>query len=256
MRDQNLRRATLYARVPRGAGHNNWPDILRGVANMSSASIPPSQLFKELAVCPRQYELALALRDVGRAKRTVVLIDWLLDANMQCGAPIGLNEGEAHHAFKNAPPIRRQRELRDRGAEDQHHQMAGPHLLGVGVCHWNTKQVGITVAASLKIGKNCAIYSSGAPHPSDGRISCAPGSEGGDIRASKLAACLSASPGGDPTYGRATFPRYVIRRSTHSNGPMANQVRHSASARISPIVTASAKSTAALGRTASQRPSP
>ena len=50
----------------------NWPDILRAVATMASGSIPPSQLLKKLASYPRQHELALALREVGRVERTLL----------------------------------------------------------------------------------------------------------------------------------------------------------------------------------------
>ena len=48
---------------------------------------------------PRQSDLAVALREVGRIERTLFIIDWILDADMQRRAQIGLNKGEAHHAL-------------------------------------------------------------------------------------------------------------------------------------------------------------
>ncbi len=135
--------------------HQNWPDILRAVATIASGSIPPSQLLKKLASYPRQHEPALALREVGRVERTLFIIDWLLDADMQRRANIGLNKGEAHHALKNALRIGRQGEIRDRTAEGQHYRMAGLNLLAAIVIYWNTKQLGHAVNARRKAGLDC-----------------------------------------------------------------------------------------------------
>ncbi len=88
-------------------------------------------------------------------ERTLFIIDWLLDTDMQRRAQIGLNKGEAHHALKNALRIGRQGEIRDRTAEGQHYHMAGLNILAAIVIYWNTKQLGIAVAARLKEGKDC-----------------------------------------------------------------------------------------------------
>jgi len=81
---------------------SNWPDILRSAATMVAGAMPPSQLLRKFAAYPRQHELAVALREIGRVERTLFIIDWLLDADMQRRAQIGLEKGEAHHALKNA----------------------------------------------------------------------------------------------------------------------------------------------------------
>ena len=86
----------------------NWPDILRSVATMDAGAVPPSQLFRKFASYPRQHELAVALREIGRVERALFIADWLFDADMQRRAQIGLNKGEAHHALKNALRIGRQ----------------------------------------------------------------------------------------------------------------------------------------------------
>lgn len=150
---QNLR-SMIGGKIREELICHNWPDILRAVATMASGLIPPSQLLKKLAAYPRQHELAQALREVGRVERTLFIIDWLLDADMQRRAQIGLNKGEAHHALKNALRIGRQGEIRDRTAEGQHYRMAGLNLLAAIVIYWNTKQLGIAVAARMKEGKD------------------------------------------------------------------------------------------------------
>lgn len=135
---------------------DNWPDILRAVATMAAGVMPPSQLMRKLASYPRQHELAVALREIGRVERTLFIIEWLLDADMQRRAQIGLNKGEAHHALKNALRIGRQGEIRDRTTEGQHYRMAGLNLLAATIIYSNTKHLGIAVTARKRASFDCS----------------------------------------------------------------------------------------------------
>ena len=94
---------------------------------------------------PRQNELALALREVGRIERTLFMIDWILDAGLQRQAQIGLNKGEAHHALKRAISFHRRGEIRDRSGEGQHYRIAGMNLLAAIIIFWNTMKLGEVV---------------------------------------------------------------------------------------------------------------
>ena len=134
----------------------NWPDILRAVATMAAGVMPPSQLLRKFASYPRQHELAVALREIGRIERTLFIIDWLLDADMQRRAQIGLNKVEAHHALKNALRIGRQGEIRDRTSEGQHYRMAGLNLLAAIIIYWNTKHLGHAVTTRKRAGLDCS----------------------------------------------------------------------------------------------------
>jgi TnpA family transposase len=136
----------------------NWPDVLRCIATMLSGRMQPSQLLKKLAARPRQHDLTIALREIGRIERTLFIIDWLLDTDMQRRAQIGLNKGEAHHALKNALRIGRQGEIRDRTTEGQHFRIAGLNLLTAIIIYWNTKQLGFAVAARQKAGLDTPAY--------------------------------------------------------------------------------------------------
>ena len=133
----------------------NWPDILRSAATMLTGVMPPSQLLRKFAAYPRQHELALALREIGRVERTLFIIDWLLDADMQRRAQIGLNKGVAHHALKNALRIGRQGEIRDRTSEGQHFRMAGLNLLAAIIIYWNTKHLGNAATQRQHDGLDC-----------------------------------------------------------------------------------------------------
>lgn len=79
----------------------NWPDILRAAATVAAGVMPPGQLLRKFASYPRQHEPAMALREIGRIKRTLFIIDWLLDADMQRRAQIGLTR-----AFTSQPMTR------------------------------------------------------------------------------------------------------------------------------------------------------
>lgn len=116
----------------------NWPDLFRCAATMAAGKIRPSQLLRKLASYPRQNDLAAALREIGRVERTLFIIEWILDTDMQRRAQIGLNKGEAHHALKNALRIGRQGEIRDRTTEGQHYRIAGLNLLTAIIIYWNT----------------------------------------------------------------------------------------------------------------------
>ena len=139
---------------------------------MAAGVMPPSQLLRKFASYPRQHELALALREIGRIERTLFIMDWLLDADMQRRANIGLNKGEAHHALKNALRIGRQGEIRDRTAEGQHYRMAGLNLLAAVIIYWNTKHLGHAVEARKREGLDCRQSFWRTSRPLDGRISC------------------------------------------------------------------------------------
>ena len=130
----------------------NWPDILRIAATMTAGTIAPSQILRKLASYPRQNELALAMREVGRVERTLFMINWMLDANMQRCAQIGLNKGEAHHALKRALSFNRHGEIRDRTSEGQHYRIAGLNLLAAIIIYWNTMKLGEAVIKCRRAG--------------------------------------------------------------------------------------------------------
>ncbi len=94
----------------------NWPDIFRCAATMTAGKIRPSQLLRKLASYPRQNNLAVALREVGRIERTLFIIEWILDTDMQRRAQIGLNK-ERPTMRSKMRSVSGGREIRDRTTE-------------------------------------------------------------------------------------------------------------------------------------------
>ena len=119
----------------------NWPDVLRSVATIASGTMRPSERQQNLASYLRQHGLAVVIREFGRVERTLFMIEWLLDVDMQRRAGLGLNRGEAHHVLKNALRIGRQGEVRDRTSLAQHFRIAGPNLLTSIIIYWNTEKL-------------------------------------------------------------------------------------------------------------------
>ena len=138
-------KALVGDRIREGTVFANWPDVVRSVATMASGTMPPSELLRKLASYPRQHDLAVAFREIGRVERTLFMIEWLLDADMQRRAGLGLNKGEAHHALKSALRIGRQGEIRDRTSGAQHFRIAGLNLLTAIIIYWNTEKLGHAV---------------------------------------------------------------------------------------------------------------
>ena len=131
---------------------DNWPDVLRCTATMRSGKVPPSQFLKRLSARPRKHDLAIAMREIGQIERTLFIIEWALDIDMQRRANLGLNKGEAHHALKNALWIGRQGEIRDRTTESQHFRLACLNLLTAIIICWNTDQLGKAVIQRKRDG--------------------------------------------------------------------------------------------------------
>lgn len=146
-------RALIGGKINQALIERNWPDVLRIAATIAAGSVAPSQILRKLASYPRQNELATALREVGRVERTLFMIDWILDADLQRRAQIGLNKGEAHHALKRAISFHRRGEIRDRSAEGQHYRIAGMNLLAAIIIFWNTMKLGEVVANQKRDGK-------------------------------------------------------------------------------------------------------
>ena len=121
---------------------SQWPDIIRLVASITTHRIVPSDILRQLASFPRQNELAIALREIGRVERTIFILDWISSPEMQRRSQMGLNKGEAHHSLKRALNFNSRGEITDRTSENQHLRMMHLNLLAAIIIYWNTKHLG------------------------------------------------------------------------------------------------------------------
>jgi TnpA family transposase len=121
---------------------NQWPDIIRLIGSIITHRIVPSDILRQLASFPRQNELAIALREIGRIERTIFILTWVSSTEMQSRSQMGLNKGESHHALKRALNFNRRGEITDLTSENQHLRMMHLNLLAAIVIYWNTKHLG------------------------------------------------------------------------------------------------------------------
>lgn len=129
-----------------------WPDIMRLIASIITHRIVPSDILRQLASFPRQNELAIALREIGRTERTIFILTWISSVSMQRRTQMGLNKGEAHHALKRALNFNRRGEITDRTSENQHLRMMHTNLLTAIIIYWNTKHLGHIIHGMEKQG--------------------------------------------------------------------------------------------------------
>ena len=155
-KQSNVLAPLVAGKINRSIITNNWPDVLRAAASCAANSIKPSDLLKKLSSFPRQNELAVALREIGRLERSLFMLRWMMDEQLQLRVQMGLNKGEAHHALKRALSFNRHGEIRDRTSEGQHYRIAGMNLLAAIVIYWNTKKLGGLVEDLRLEGKEIA----------------------------------------------------------------------------------------------------
>ncbi len=71
------------------------------MATMAAGMMQPSQFLRKFVSYRRQHDLAVALREFGRVERTLFIIDWLLDTDMQRRAswrtPSSLQSSDTGH---------------------------------------------------------------------------------------------------------------------------------------------------------------
>lgn len=130
----------------------NWPGILHLAASAVAGVVAPSQTLRKLASHPSQNELAIALREAGRIERTIFILRWITDTDLQRHTQLRLNKGEAHDALKRAISFNRHGEIRDRSAEAQSYRIAGMNLLVAIIIYWKTKRLGEIVTHRIEAG--------------------------------------------------------------------------------------------------------
>ncbi len=68
---------------------------------------------------------SVALRELGRIERTLLILDWLQSVELRRRVQAGLNKGEARNALARAVFFSRLGEIRDRSFEQQRYRASG-----------------------------------------------------------------------------------------------------------------------------------
>ena len=116
----------------------HWDEILRLATSIKQGTVTASLMLRKLDSYPRQNGLAVALRELGRIKRTLFILDWLQSVELRRCVHAGLNKGEARNALARAVFFNRPGEISDRSFEQQHYRASGLNLVTAAIVLWNT----------------------------------------------------------------------------------------------------------------------
>jgi TnpA family transposase len=136
----------------------HWDELLRLAVSIGAGHVPASDALRRLAAFPRQNGLALALREVGRLRRSAFMLDWLRSPQLRRRVGVGLNKGEARNALARAVFFHRLGELRDRTFENQIYRASGLNLLVAAIILWNTRYLQDAFAALEREGRSAAAH--------------------------------------------------------------------------------------------------
>jgi TnpA family transposase len=128
----------VAGRVDASLIQRNWDEMLRVAASIREGKVSGSLLVSKLAAYPRQSELALALRELGRTERTLFTAEWWLRPELRRRVTIGLNKGELRNSLAKALRFYRRGAVADRSREEQQRKASGLNLVIAAIGLWNT----------------------------------------------------------------------------------------------------------------------
>ncbi len=94
----------------------------------------------------RQNQVDIALQEIGRAERTLFMLDWLENPALRRRCHAGLNKGEQRHALAQAIYTFRQGRVIDRSHEAQQYRASGLNLVIGAIVYWNSIYLADAVA--------------------------------------------------------------------------------------------------------------
>ena len=95
-------------------------------------------MLRKLGSYPRQNDLAVALRELGRVERTLFILDWLQNVELRRRVHAGLNKGEARNTLARAVFFNHLGEIRNQSFEQQRYRASGLNLVTAAIVLWNT----------------------------------------------------------------------------------------------------------------------
>ena len=126
---------------------------MRLATSIKQGTVTASLMLRKFGSYPRQNGIAVALRELGRIERTLLILDWLQNTDLCRRVHPGLNKGKALNALARAVFFYCLGVLRDRSFEQQHYRASGLNLVIAAIALWNTVYLERSIAA-LKSSKH------------------------------------------------------------------------------------------------------
>ena len=132
----------------------NWDELRRLSASIRHGSVSASLMMRKLGSYPKQNQLALAFREVGKLERTIFVLNYLLNQTLQRRNLRGLNKGEAiWSAARAIINVGREGEMYDRDFDAQLNRASSTMLLVAMLSAWNTVYLDKIVSTLRANGK-------------------------------------------------------------------------------------------------------
>src|SRR3546814_20392535 len=112
----------------------NWDELLRFATSIRTGTATASAMLRRLSAYPRQNGLALALRELCRLERSILMLDWLRDIYLRRRTQAGLNKGESRNSLVRQLFFKPPRQLRARHFKHQRYRASGLNMSSSRQC--------------------------------------------------------------------------------------------------------------------------
>ena len=133
----------------------NFDDILRLAHSIHEGTVSSSLILSKLGSYARKNSLAQALKELGRIEKTIYLIEYFLNEELQRRVQKGLNKGESINALSRKLNFGQQNEYYDPTYVGQTQKALSSDLLLNVITVWNTVYMEAAIEELEKTGENC-----------------------------------------------------------------------------------------------------
>ena len=116
----------------------HWDDLLRLTASLKTGWSTASLLIGKLQSFPQKNDLARALQEYGKIKKTEFILRYLLDNDFRRRINRQLNKGELLHSLRRFLLFANEGNIRKRFPEEQQTQANCLNLVTNAIVLWNT----------------------------------------------------------------------------------------------------------------------
>lgn len=116
----------------------HWDDLLRLTASLKTGWSTASLLIGKLQSFPRKNDVARALQEYGKIKKTDFILRYLLDNDFRRRINRQLNKGESLHSLRRFLFFANEGNIRQRFPEEQQTQANSLNLVTNAIVLWNT----------------------------------------------------------------------------------------------------------------------
>jgi TnpA family transposase len=138
-------RALFSTAINTRAIRENWDDVLRLMASIYIGVVPASQVLRKLNAYHVESGLYKALREVGRIAKTLFLLRYFTQPEVQKGVQVGLNRQESIHSLVRSLCIGQRGEFRIRDLNAQLNRASCLQLVTAMAITWNAAYLSAAV---------------------------------------------------------------------------------------------------------------